>query len=144
MILRREWAMPNSRTFQIKPIKELLEKYCKGIVLDLFPFPFKEDCFDVLEKTKDKSADVILLDPPYSFHQAVTTYKDKKHIKITHVFKEVMRVLNDNGIVIHFGWNSNGIGEKNGFKKLEILLVAHGGNHNDTICVVEEKQKAKK
>ena len=27
-----------------------------------------------------------------------------------------------------------------GFKIIEILTVAHGGNHNDTICTVEIKQ----
>lgn len=53
--------------------------------------------------------------------------------------KEVARVIKPNGIVITFGWNSNGIGKTKGFEIVEILLVAHGGNHNDTICVVERK-----
>jgi len=141
MKLTRVWAMPDKETFQIKPIKELLLKYNKGIILDLFPFPFKEDCFKVLERTPDKSVDVVLLDPPYSFHQAVTTYKDEKHIQITHVYNEVKRVLKDNGLVIHFGWNSNGIGKKNGFEIIEIMLVAHGGNHNDTIVTIEKRFK---
>lgn len=28
--------MPNSRTFQIKPIKELIEKYAHGTIIDPF------------------------------------------------------------------------------------------------------------
>lgn len=32
-----------------------------------------------------------------------------------------------------------GIGKKNGFEIIEILLVAHGGMHNDTIVTVERK-----
>ncbi len=39
-----------------------------------------------------------------------------------------------------FGWNSGGIGINNGFNLKEILLVPHGGNHNDTICTVEVKE----
>jgi len=37
------------------------------------------------------------------------------------------------------GWNSGGIGKTFGFTQKEILLVPHGGPHNDTIVVVEEK-----
>ena len=55
--------------------------------------------------------------------------------------KEIARVVKPNGIVISFGWNSNGIGKTKGFEIIEILLVSHGGNHNDTICVVERKIK---
>ncbi len=27
MIINRQWAMPNKNTFQIKPIKDLIERY---------------------------------------------------------------------------------------------------------------------
>ena len=37
------------------------------------------------------------------------------------------------------GWNSEGIGKKRGFEILEVLLVPHGGSHNDTIVVVNRK-----
>ena len=36
-------------------------------------------------------------------------------------------------------WNSGGIGKKYGFDIQEILMVAHGGWHNDTIVVVDKK-----
>ena len=32
----------------------------------------------------------------------------------------------------------NGMGIKRGYILREVLLVAHGGNHNDTICTVEQ------
>ena len=35
--------------------------------------------------------------------------------------------------------NSNGIGKKYGFEQIELLMIAHGGQHNDTICTVEIK-----
>lgn len=45
--------------------------------------------------------------------------------------------MKPNVIVISFGWNSNGIGKTKGLEIIEILIVAHGGQHNDTICTVE-------
>lgn len=45
------------------------------------------------------------------------------------------------GVVITCAWNSGGIGAGLGFEQQEILLVAHGGWHNDTIVTVEKKIK---
>lgn len=53
--------------------------------------------------------------------------------------KEISRIVKIGGKVISFGWNSGGIGRKYGFEILKILLVPHGGSHNDTICTVEIK-----
>lgn len=50
----------------------------------------------------------------------------------------VIPLCNNNAIVLSFGWNSVGMGKKNGFKQLEIMLVSHGGAHNDTICLAEQ------
>ena len=49
------------------------------------------------------------------------------------------RVVKKDGIVITCGWSSGGVGKSNGFEIQEILMVAHGGNHNDTIIVVDKK-----
>jgi hypothetical protein len=43
-------------------------------------------------------------------------------------------------MVVSCGWNSGGIGKKYNFKQIEILLVAHGGWHNDTIVSLEKKE----
>ena len=53
--------------------------------------------------------------------------------------KEIKRILKVGGKVITFGWNSGGIGKTNGFEITRILMVPHGGWHNDTICTVEIK-----
>ena len=53
--------------------------------------------------------------------------------------KEIARVLTPSGVCITFGWNSGGIGKGMGMDIEEILLVAHGGWHNDTICTVDRK-----
>lgn len=54
---------------------------------------------------------------------------------------EIGRIVKPGGIVITCSWNSGGIGKKYGFEIQEILLVPHGGWHNDTIVVVEKKVK---
>ena len=36
MEINRVWEMPNSRTFQIKAIKAIIEKYSHGVVIDPF------------------------------------------------------------------------------------------------------------
>ena len=55
------------------------------------------------------------------------------------VKKEVDRIIKPGGKTITFAWNSSGIGMKRGFIQTRILLVSHGGDHNDTICTVEVK-----
>lgn len=53
--------------------------------------------------------------------------------------QEISRIVKNGGIVISCGWNSMGIGKKYGFEIIEILMVAHGGQHNDTIVTVDRK-----
>lgn len=47
--------------------------------------------------------------------------------------------VKEGGIVISFGWSSQGFGKERGFEIEEILLVPHGGHHYDTIVTVERK-----
>ena len=106
------------------------------------------DALDFLKMFADASVDVVLYDPPYSPRQVSECYKGvgrevtfidtsgawrRKHLD------EIQRILKPGGMVFCFGWNSNGVGKKRGFKMIELLLVAHGGSHNDTICTVEVK-----
>lgn len=50
-----------------------------------------------------------------------------------------MGLLADDAIVLSFGWNTVGMGKKRGFEIIEIMLVCHGGAHNDTICIAERR-----
>lgn len=159
--------MPNSNTFEIKPIKELIDKYTYGLVID--PFANKNklanitndldeqydtdyhmDALDFLKKFDDNSVNCVLYDPPYSVRQVSEVYRKLGHsvnMETTQASywskqkKEIGRIVNSGGIVISCGWNSGGIGKKYGFEILEILLVPHGGAHNDTIVPVERKIK---
>ena len=107
------------------------------------------DALEFLKLFEDESVDFVLFDPPYSPRQVSECYKDlgkTVNMQTTqasfwgNMKKEIGRIVKPDGIVITFGWNSGGIGKKQGFEQQEILLVAHGGWHNDTICTVEIKK----
>lgn len=168
MIIERKWSMPNKNTFQIKPIKELLkEEMNDGIWIDPFANSSKlatitndlnldydtdyhMDALDFLKMFESESVDGVLYDPPYSPRQVSECYKNVG-VEVTQQTTqasfwskhkdEITRILKPNGKVICFGWNSMGCGLKRGFEMKRILLVPHGGNHNDTIVTVEVKIK---
>lgn len=131
--------MPNKRTFQIKPIKELLERYDYKNMVDVFPYEKQIDGKKLLEGLSNNSVPGTLLDPPYSLHQANECYNGRYCKGITIFYDLAKDKIKSGGYAITFGWNSNGLGKKRGFKIIEILIVAHGGSHNDTIVTVEKK-----
>lgn len=159
--------MPNSNTFEINPIKKLIDKYTYGLIIDPFAnknklasitndldeqynTDFHMDALDFLKTFTDNSVDCVLYDPPYSPRQVSERYKKlgkSVNMETTQASywskqkEQIGRIVKNNGIVITCGWNSGGIGKKHGFQIIEILLVAHGGWHNDTIVTVEKKIK---
>lgn len=166
MKMNRVWAMPNAKTFTIKPIKKLIEHYYDhekvcinpfaneseyGITNDLNP-KFKCDytleATEFLEMFEPKSVDLCLYDPPYTPYQLKTMYEDITggvnllDTKNSYWSKQkdmISEMMKPNGIVISCGYDSNGMGKNRDFEIVEILLVAHGGGHNDTIVTVERK-----
>lgn len=169
MKISRAWAMPNKNTFKIPPIKKLIEKEVDLNNLWIDPFAnenkyasvtndlnktyntdYHIDALDFLKMFDDNSIDGVLYDPPFSSRQVVECYnnvgfkvtqKTTQSSYWTNHKKEISRIMKVGGKVLTFGWNSGGIGKKYGFEISEILLVAHGGWHNDTICTVETKTK---
>jgi len=157
--------MPNKWTFTIKPIAKLLERYRVGkgwvdpyaglhspaeITNDLnpeMPTNYHLDAKEFVEKLTG-TYDGVLFDPPYSYRQ-VTEHYAKAGIKATQLdtscnfYSRVKNRICDKikvgGLTISFGWCSNGFGKNRGFEIIEILLVAHGAVHNDTIVTVEQK-----
>ena len=167
MIIKRVWEMPNKNTFEIKSINKLIHKYNKKNLLSIDPFAnknriakitndldksfntnFNLDALEFLKQIENNTIDLVLFDPPYSPRQVSEVYKKlKKSVNWettqssfwSKLKNEIFRITKNNSIVISFGWNSNGMGKKRDFEIKEILIVAHGGSHNDTICVVEKK-----
>lgn len=106
------------------------------------------DALDFLKQFSDGSVDLILYDPPYSPRQVSECYKKlgktvnmqtTQNTYWSNQKAEMARIVKKGGFVISCGWNSGGVGKQNGFEIEEILLVPHGGNHNDTIVVVDRK-----
>lgn len=95
------------------------------------------------------ACDLALFDPPYSPRQISECYKGigrevtTKDTQNAALYKRVRDALDPlirpGGVCLSFGWSSNGMGKTRGYAIEEILLVAHGGAHNDTICVAERK-----
>lgn len=89
-----------------------------------------------------------LFDPPYSPRQVKEMYDgiggNKNNWNGTMSYysklKDILaKIIKIDGYAISFGWCSNGFGKNRGFETVEILLVKHGGWHNDTIVTVEKK-----
>ena len=105
---------------------------------------------DFLRSIESNSIDGVLFDPPYSPRQVKECYnsigrkveqKDTQSKFWADLKKEISRIVKKDGIVISCGWNSGGMCKCNGFEIQEILLINHGGPHNDTIVVVDKKIK---
>lgn len=165
--IERIWSMPNKNTFEVRPIKALIEEEVDLSNFWIDPFAnrnnlasvtndlsleydtdYHMDALDFLRMFEDGSVDGVLYDPPYSPRQVSECYNDVGYNVTWDTTKasfwrnhkrEISRIVRIGGKVITFGWNSGGIGYKYGFEIQRILLVPHGGWHNDTICTVEIK-----
>lgn len=170
LLIRREWAMPNANTFDIKPIGEFVRQYLSSSSVSVDPFArdkqwatftndlnpntkaeFHQDATDFLRDLADAgiTADLVIVDPPYSPRQVKEVYDGigikmkQKDALLGYTRKllraQIDRVLTKDGVVLWFGWNSSGMGKTWGFELVEILLVCHGSDHNDTICTAERR-----
>lgn len=169
MRIERVWSMPSKNTFSIKPIAEMLAEEVDSSKLWIDPFAntnkiatitndlnseydttYHLDALDFLKMFEDNSVDGVLYDPPFSPRQVSECYRGFG-VSVTsettrssfwaNQKKQIQRIVRIGGKVITFGWNSGGIGKSAGFEVQRVLLVPHGGWHNDTICTVEIKVK---
>ena len=106
---------------------------------------FHMDALSFLKTFEDSSIDGILFDPPYSLRQVKECYsgfgRGLSHRESKRFYSdlkdEMQRIIKPYGWVLSFGWSSVGMGKSRGFCKDELLVVCHGGVHNDTICLFE-------
>ncbi len=168
--MNRIWAMPSASTFTIKPIRTLVKSYLNQSIVsvDLFARNCRWATFtndlnpeteaechleakEFLQNLVDAGikADLVLFDPPYSLRQVKEVYQsigiETIPVENTHGWTTernlIQQLLGPGGICISFGWNTQGIGINRDFEILEILLVNHGREHNDTICTIERKRR---
>jgi len=164
--ISKAWAMPSAWTFTIKPIAELLERYVGDGIRWVDPYAGDNSPAEITnDHNPERKARYhleaeqfcqqltgtyrgVLNDPPYSYRQVSEHYRKlgKRARSIdtsTNFYNRVMNPICDKievgGYAISFGWNTNGFGKNRGFEQIEILIVAHGGHHHDTLCTVEQK-----
>lgn len=165
MQMSYKWSMPNHNTFQVKPIKEFVLNNIIGYSCDPFArnsklafvtndlnknfnTDFNLDALEFLKLYPANHFDCVLFDPPYSLRQLKECYDDvglaisghQSRLFFTDIKNEICRIVKPGGCVLSFGWSSVGMGNKRGFEKTDLLMVCHGGNHNDTICLKEVKK----
>ena len=94
MEIKKEWAMPNSKTFSVKPIAKFVERHTFGAKVIVDPFAnsckygtitndmnpefdtdYHMDALEFLKMLPNEYADVVLYDPPYSLRQVSECYK---------------------------------------------------------------------
>ena len=125
--------------------------HVKFITNDLnpdFETDYHLDALDFLKQFDDSSLDGVLYDPPYSPRQVSECYKQFGRDVTMETTQasfwsrhkdEMARIVKVGGKALCFGWNSMGCGLNRGFTMERVLLVPHGGTHNDTIITVEVK-----
>lgn len=166
MKISRTWAMPSADTFQIPAVNRFLLRHLNGCKCIVDPFSRNNaiahhsndinpsttaqnhmDARDFLRMLIEKQvrADAILFDPPYSPRQVSECYanfgarpnmEDTQTAKLKKECRDLFRqLIVSGGKVLSFGWNTTGMGKR--WNCEEILIVAHGGDHNDTLCMAE-------
>ena len=165
-IFRRVWAMPSADTFSVPPMGDFVKRFLRSSVVSIDPFArnkrWATHTNDMNPNTEAEHhmeardfmrmmvadevvADLIIFDPPYSPRQVSEVYseigltatmRDTQTAAMKKQCRQLIRKLSKPGtVVLSFGWNSVGMGP--GWETLETLLVCHGGDHNDTICLAQ-------
>ena len=155
--------MPSRWTFSIPPIAEFVARHTAGRSCIVDPFcgsstlaHYRNDlgrggvdaeAFVRGLIAQGVVADCVIFDPPYSPRQISECYKsigrtvttaDTQNAALYSRVRAALRdVLAVDGVALSFGWQSGGFGRA--WPTLEVLLVQHGGAHNDTICVAQTK-----
>lgn len=164
MLSSIEWGMPSRWTFSVPPINRFVTRWTDGqsVIVDPFAgqskFASHSNDWGLGGKTAVEfltdlisdglEADVVIFDPPYSPRQISECYKslglkaameDTQNARLyANVRPLLSQLCKPGGIALSFGWHSSGLGRKFGPIE-ELLLVQHGGAHNDTICVAQRK-----
>ena len=167
--MNRVFARANAWTFEIKPIQELLDRYVGDGKGWADPFAgkstlceYRNDMNPEHNQPSMKESvvfanelqrqgvvlDGVVFDPPYSHRQVSEHYKQMGlkatsmdtsanfTIKVKRAFAPMIQ---SGGYAISFGWNTSGFGKVLGFEIIEVLDIAHGLTHNDTLVTVERK-----
>lgn len=164
----RHWAMPNANTFAVPVIGQFVREYLNGSRISVDPFSrncrWATHTNDLNPETaaehhleardflrmlvaKGVRADLLIVDPPYSPRQIAECYSvaglkptmiDTQSARLMSECRDLLtQIATPNAVCLTFGWSTVGMGK--GWKIEHIMLVSHGGAHNDTICMAERR-----
>ena len=168
MKFSRVFAMPSADTFSVPPIADFVKRHLHGVSVDPFArdsdlamytndmdpataaqHHMDAGAFCTFLASIGVEADAAIFDPPYSPRQISECYRgigrdvtarDTQNGAMYRRVRDALDALvKPGGVVLSFGWNSAGMGKGRGYVIEEVLLVNHGGAHNDTICICERK-----
>jgi len=100
------------------------------------------DAAEYLCNQETSSFDAVIFDPPFSENQATRYEHGTTNVYTTpgamqKLMEEVERILRPGGVLVKFGYNTTR--HKGHFDLLEVIIVNHGGNHNDTLVSLWRK-----
>lgn len=98
---------------------------------------FVSDAFDFVRSWRGAQFNTIILDPPYNLRKAREKYQERYIGSFQKIKEQVQYILNPGGRIITLGYDTVGMSRRRGFEKEAVIIVCHGGDHNDTLCVVE-------
>ena len=145
-------------TFESPKIKQWVEDRSGGKVLNLFAgktklnldevrndidetmlADYNKDALDFVRGWEGEKFDTIMLDPPYSYRKSMEMYKGNLNSRFKLIADEIPRILNEDGVVISFGYHSTFMGNTRKFRLKELCVFAHGGAQHCTIGIIEER-----
>jgi len=153
---------PRKYTFEMKKLKQWTEKNCIGNVLNLFagktllnvsetrvdlnkdmPADYYMDSYEFVEMAKEKGwkYNTIIFDPPYNLRKSREKYNGIYTSELRKIKTLLPDILKENGRVISYGYDTTGMGKTRGFEKISLCIVNHAGDHNDTLCLIEQKRQ---
>jgi hypothetical protein len=152
---------PKRYTFEQPQLKEWVEQQCDGYVLNLFagkvrleevdelrvdidpdtPADYHMDAYEFVMREQERGTiyDTVLLDPPYNLRKSREKYDGRWIGAFTKIKNVLPSILAPEGRVITLGYDTVGMSKSRGFEKIAVCVVCHGGDHNDTLVVVERK-----
>jgi hypothetical protein len=149
---------PKRYTFEQPKLRRWVEGHVEGEALNLFagrtrldvneyrvdidpemPADWHGDAAEFLEGFEVLPFQTVIFDPPYNIRKAREKYGDRWIGKGTKLKNLIATKLPIGGVFISLGYDSVGMSKSRGFVKEALCVVCHGGDHNDTLCLVERK-----
>ena len=151
---------PTRWTFEPRAVRAFVEENLDGRVLNLFAgrtklrhdgrvvrndldtdrdADYHLDALELVTSQPEQTFDTVVLDPPYNVRKAREKYNGEYQGKLTAIKDQLVRVVRPGGRVLSFGYDTTGMSRSRRFYKKRVAVFCHNGDHNDTLCVVDER-----